>query len=43
MIYDVIIHMSTGADTGILVRGGVDFFFKDMGVGAALGLPVGSG
>ena len=23
--------------------GGVDFFFKDMGVGAALGLPVGSG
>ena len=32
----------SGADPGILVRGGVDFFFKGMGFGARLKAPSGS-
>ena len=38
------IHKSrvSGADPGILVRGGVDFFFKGMGFGARLKAPSGS-
>ena len=34
---------ASGADPGILVRGGVDFFFKGMGFGARLRPPVGPG
>ena len=32
----------SGADPGILVRGGVDLFFKVMGFGARLKAPTGS-
>ena len=32
-----------GADPGILVRGGVDFFFKGMELGAVLRPPMGPG
>ena len=37
------IHVVSGADPGILVRGGVDFFSKAWGSGPALRSPVGPG
>ena len=41
--YELSTQHSSGADPGILVRGGVGFFFKGMGFGAALRPPVGPG